>query len=160
MTHPGSRIQGSKRQRIPDPGSGSATMDFFLCEFSLRGPLDAVSFFLLQSIFTKKISSVCWPEESDGEEEEASIHETDQHHNSREHQENNILVLSAPTKRSRCKACYREAANRRIAQACKRVRTRCLKCEKHFCVNHLRLYCDGCNASRLSQVSRAHSYGY
>ncbi len=26
FTHPGSRIQGSKRPRIPDPGSGSATL--------------------------------------------------------------------------------------------------------------------------------------
>jgi hypothetical protein len=25
-THSGSRIQGSKRHRIPDPGSGSATL--------------------------------------------------------------------------------------------------------------------------------------
>jgi len=27
-TYSGSRIQGSKRHRIPDPGSGSATLDF------------------------------------------------------------------------------------------------------------------------------------
>jgi hypothetical protein len=27
---PGSRIQGSKRHRIPDPGSGSATLKKFL----------------------------------------------------------------------------------------------------------------------------------
>ncbi len=26
FTHPGSRIQGSKRHRIPDPGSGSETL--------------------------------------------------------------------------------------------------------------------------------------
>jgi hypothetical protein len=29
-THSGSRIQGSKRHRIPDPGSGSATLLFSL----------------------------------------------------------------------------------------------------------------------------------
>ncbi len=29
-TYSGSRIQGSKRHRIPDPGSGSATLHFFI----------------------------------------------------------------------------------------------------------------------------------
>jgi hypothetical protein len=28
FSHPGSRIQGSKRHPIPDPGSGSATLVF------------------------------------------------------------------------------------------------------------------------------------
>jgi hypothetical protein len=155
LTHP-SRIPDPGVKKAPDPGS--ATLDLFNVN-SVSGP-PRCSFIFCYRVFLQKISSACWLEVSDGEEEEASVHQTDQQHNSREHQKNNIAVPSAPIKRSRCKACYREAANRRIAQAVKRVRTRCLKCEKHFCVNHLRLYCDGCNASRLSQVSRAHSYGH
>ncbi len=42
FSHPGSRIQGSKRHQIPDPGSGSATLQFshplFCCYISMRDP--------------------------------------------------------------------------------------------------------------------------
>jgi hypothetical protein len=39
FSHPGSRIQGSKRYPIPDPGSGSATLQlkiYFLEKFGIK----------------------------------------------------------------------------------------------------------------------------
>jgi hypothetical protein len=52
-------------------------------------------------------------------------------------------------KRKRCAACYREAEDRRAAQAVKRVLTCCVICAKPFCKGHLNLYCGNCNVARL-----------
>jgi len=52
-------------------------------------------------------------------------------------------------KRKRCAACYREAEDRRRAQAVKRVVTSCVRCGKPFCRNHLVLYCGDCSVARL-----------
>ncbi len=42
-THPGSRIQGSKRHRIPDPRSASATLlTTVLCQISSATPLNLI----------------------------------------------------------------------------------------------------------------------
>ncbi len=52
FSHPGSRIQRSKRHPIPDPGSGSATLHLWLTIVILRG------FFCLSgnTIFVPRIS--------------------------------------------------------------------------------------------------------
>jgi hypothetical protein len=44
----GSRIQGSKRHRIPDPGSGSATLVFAISGFAICGPNFFANLKLLQ----------------------------------------------------------------------------------------------------------------
>jgi hypothetical protein len=68
-----------------------------------------------------------------------------------EHQ-NNPGALPRGQKRKRCAACYREAANRRAGMGVKRVLTSCLICEKPFCVNHLKLCCNVCDAARRPQA--------
>ena len=107
--------------------------------------------------------SADWPEEEEAAEEaveEAAAvneaprndeHEDDGDDQQDEHHDHPVPLLPGQ-KCKRCRACYSEAGARHLAMKVKRVFTSCQSCGKPFCVNHLSLYCGGCNDARLPQT--------
>lgn len=75
-----------------------------------------------------------------------------EHHSDDDLHEEDQPGLLQGRKRKRCAACYRAAEDRRRGQNVKRVLTKCISCEKPFCLNHLTLRCSDCNIAGLPQA--------